>query len=171
MAPGTADEPSTSTSSAAAETRAQTRESLTDEEFVKKAAAANASEIAASQVALEKAQNPAVKTFAQQMINDHTKAGDQLKTLASSKGYKVPDEPDTMHKAAMLKLKAKSGDSFDQAYTDQMRKDHAMAVELFSNAANSSQLDPDLRQFAKQTLPTLQHHRQLAMQSLPKSGG
>lgn len=152
-------------------TRADQRESLSSEEFVKKAAAANQSEIAASQLALEKAQSPAVKTFAQQMIDDHTKATEQLKTLASSKGYKVPDEPDAMHKAAMMRLRAKSGNSFDEAYTDQMRKDHAKVVELFSNAANSSQLDPDLRQFAKQTLPTLQHHNQVAMKDLPKTGG
>jgi putative membrane protein len=164
---GTRDESTPST----ADTRAEKRESLTSEEFVKKAAAANMSEIAASQVAIEKAQSPAVKTFAQQMITDHTKASEQLKTLASSKGYKVPDEPDMMHKAAMVKLKAKSGDSFDQAYTEQMRKDHATAVELFSNAANSSQLDPELRQFAKQTLPTLQHHKQVALQTLPNTGG
>ena len=140
-------------------------------EFVKKAAAANASEIAASRLALEKGQDPSVKSFAQQMIDDHTKAGGQLKTLASSKGYEMSDEPDMKHKTAMTELKAKSGESFDKAYTEQMRKDHAAAVELFSKAANSSQVDPELRQFAKQTLPTLQHHKQVAMQSLPKTGG
>ena len=143
---------------------------MTSEEFVKKAAEANASEIA-SRLALDQAQDPAVKSFAQQMINDHTKAGEQLKTIANSKGHQVPDSADMTHKTAILELKAKSGHAFDTAYTEQMRRDHANAIELFSNAANSSQLDPESRQFAKQTLPTLQHHPQLAMQDLPKAGG
>lgn len=168
-APGASRMPSTSDTTTT--TRSQASESLTSAEFVKKAAAANASEIAASRLALEKAQDPSVKSFAQQMIDDHTKAGEQLKTLASSKGFEVSDEPDLKHKTEAVALKAKSGESFDKAYTEQMRKDHTAAVELFSNAAKSSQIDPELRQFAKQTLPTLQHHKQVAMQSLPKTGG
>jgi putative membrane protein len=39
-----------------------------------------------------------------------------------------------------------------------MVKDHENVVQLFQTAANDTTLDPELRSFAKKTLPTLQEH-------------
>lgn len=140
---------------------AESNSNISSQEFVKKAAEANLAEVKTSQLALEKAQSPEVKSFAQRMIDDHQKAGSELQSLAQSKNLKVPDDTDMKHKAAMKMLQAKSGESFDSAYIDQMNKDHEKAIKLFQSAANSSKVDPDLKQLASKVLPTLEQHHQL----------
>jgi putative membrane protein len=130
------------------------------QQFVTKAAQANVAEIKTSQLALSKSQDPQVRKFAQEMIDDHTKANQQLSTLAGGKNLKVPDDTDVMHKTSMKMLESKSGASFDKSYISQMEKDHKKTVELFRDASNSSKVDPDLKSFASSTLPTLQHHEQ-----------
>jgi putative membrane protein len=129
--------------------------------FVTKAAQANLAEIKTSQLALEKAQSPDVKSFAQRMIDDHQKANSELQSIAQSENLKVPDDTDMKHKAAMKMLQAKSGTGFDSAYIDQMNKDHDKTIALFQSAANSSKVDPQLKQFASKTLPILEQHHQL----------
>jgi putative membrane protein len=134
---------------------------LTSKAFVKRAAQSNFAEIKVSQLALSKTQNPDVRSFAQQMIDDHSKANSQLAQLAKTKNLKVPDEPDMMHKASMKLLQAKSGESFDSAYIEQMNKDHQKTIDLFQSAASSSKVDPDLQALASKTLPILEQHHQL----------
>ena len=84
----------------------------------------------------------------------------QLTALAKSKGLTVPTKLDAQHEAMVKALSAKSGAAFDSAYADHMAKGHTKAVALFESASQSS--DADLAAFAKQTLPTLQQHEQLA---------
>lgn len=64
-----------------------------DKSFLTDAAHAGHAEIDASKLALEKSNNPAVKSFAEKMIADHGKVGDELKALAATKNVSVPDEP------------------------------------------------------------------------------
>src|SRR3954447_10075822 len=64
---------------------------ITDpQDFATKAGAAGMFEIQSSQLALSKSQNADVKAFAQKMVDDHTKAADELKTAAASQGVTVP---------------------------------------------------------------------------------
>src|SRR5689334_8383477 len=76
---------------------------IDSKQFVTKAAQGNLAEIKTSQLALEKAQSPEVKSFAQRMIDDHQKASSELESIAQAKNLKVPDDTDMMHKAAMKK--------------------------------------------------------------------
>jgi putative membrane protein len=137
---------------------------MSSQDFVKHAAQANLAEIKVSQLALEKAQSPDVKQFAQKMIDDHTKASSELAQLAMSKNLKVPDDTDMMHKASMKMLQAKSGDSFDSAYMEQMNKDQQKVIDMFQSASTSHKVDKDLQAFASKTLPKLQQHHQLVAQ-------
>jgi putative membrane protein len=139
-------------------------ENLTSEDFVKHATEANLAEIKVSELALTKAQNPDVKKFAQHMIDDHTKANSELAQVASSKHLKVPDDTDMMHKSSMKLLQTKSGANFDSAYMEQMKKDHAKAVELFRSASTSAKLDPELQKLASKLLPKLEQHEQMVSQ-------
>lgn len=132
----------------------------TSQQFVTQAAEANLAEIKTSQLALSKSQDAQVRNVAQEMIDDHTKANQQLATLAGQKSLKVPDDTDMTHKATLKLLQAKSGESFDKSYIDQMQKDHQKAVALFRDASRSPKVDADLKAFATSTLPTLQHHEQ-----------
>jgi len=133
--------------------------------FVKKAALDGMTEVQLGKIALSKSQDPAIRKFAQQMVDDHTKANEQLASIAKSKGFDVPKELDAEHKAVIQSLNAKSDQAFDTAYAEAMNKDHAQAVALFEGASKST--DSDLAGFARKTLPTLNEHKQMA-HALPK---
>jgi putative membrane protein len=134
------------------------------EDFVKHAAQSNLAEIKVSELAQQKAQSADVKKFADQMVQDHTKANEELAQIAKSKNLKVPDDTDMMHKASMKMLQGKSGASFDTAYMEQMDKDHQKAIELFQSASSSPKVDKELQAFATKTLPKLQQHHHMVAQ-------
>ncbi|MGS1010080.1 DUF4142 domain-containing protein [Achromobacter anxifer] len=132
-----------------------------DRDFLENAAQAGNLEIAGSKLALEKARDPDVKAFAQKMVDDHGKAGQQLATLAQSKGYQAPTEPSLIQQAKLKALGLRD-DSFDKAYVDEIGVSaHQDAVKLFEKASNDVK-DPDAKQFAIETLPILQQHLEMA---------
>jgi putative membrane protein len=132
-----------------------------DTAFVQKAAIAGMTEVQASKIALEKSTDANVKSFAQHMIDDHTKAGDALKAAAMQEGLSVPNALDTEHKQVVDKLSGLSGANFDKAYKTQMLADHKEAVALFSNESRDS-AQTAVDKFAADTLPTLQSHLKMA---------
>ncbi len=71
-----------------------------DEMFAKKAAAGGMAEVAAGDTAQKMGANDAVKKYGQQMTVDHTKANDELKSLASAKKIELPTVPDPAHHVA-----------------------------------------------------------------------
>src|SRR5688572_21221293 len=107
---------------------------LTTEEFVTKASVSNLFEIESSKLALEKATDPKVKAVAQQMITDHTKAGENLK--AAVQEAKLPSALiatalDDKHLEKMADLREETGEDFDEEYIDQQEDAHDKAVKLF----------------------------------------
>ena len=136
--------------------------SARDSAFMKQAAQNNSMELVASQGALTKATSPDIKTFAQHMIDDHTKAGEELKALASSKGVEVSDKPSIAQSAKIKLLDAMSGASYDKRYAAMVGVSaHQDTVKLFQKASTGSK-DADVKAFATKTLPTLQHHLEMA---------
>jgi putative membrane protein len=132
-----------------------------DRQFVSAAASGGIAEVQTAQLAEQQGSKSQVKSFAQKMIDDHTKANQQLASLASQMGVTPPTEPDAKEKAAAAKLKALNGTAFDRAYVRQEIQDHKETIALFQKEAKSGQ-DPQLKQFASQTLPTLQEHLKMA---------
>lgn len=128
-----------------------------DTDFVKKAAKGGLAEVQMGRLAVQKGASPEVKAFGNQMIRDHSKANEQLSSLAASKGVKLPDSKSFSEDVSMAHLKMLSGKSFDEAYIKMMVDDHKEDVADFQKAAQYSQ-DPDVKQFASKTLPTLQGH-------------
>jgi putative membrane protein len=139
---------------------AAAKEGATPEKFVKAAAQDGMAEVELAKLALTRSNNDEVKKFAQKMQQDHTRADQQLASIAQTKGITVPTKLDAKHEALVKSLGAKSDAAFDAAYAKHMAKDHAKAVSLFQAAANSS--DQDLAGFAQKTLPTLEVHKQMA---------
>ena len=133
-----------------------------DDAFVQNAAMGGLAEVEAGGLAQQRGSSDAVKQFGTQMVTDHTKANDELKTIASSKSIQVPDAPDAKHQAAKTALAAKSGRSFDQAFKAQMVADHKATIALFERESKSGS-DPDLKAFATKTLPDLRGHLKMAM--------
>ncbi|MCW7539245.1 DUF4142 domain-containing protein [Aquabacterium sp. A7-Y] len=135
-----------------------------DVAFLKQAAQNNHAEVESSKVAQTKASHADVKAFAARMIEDHTKAGDELKALAASKGVEVPDEASVMQKAKTKVLSAMDGDKFDRRYVDEMGVDaHQETIKLFTRAAAEAK-DAEVKAFAGKTLPSLQHHLKTAQE-------
>jgi putative membrane protein len=128
--------------------------------FVKKAAVAGLTEVEAAKLALAKSQDPSIRSFAQRMVTDHTKANVELSGIASAKGLDAPKKPDAEHQAMLDALASKSGKEFDREYSQHMNMDHSKAIALFEGASKSS--DPELAGFAKKTLPTIKEHKKLA---------
>jgi putative membrane protein len=128
--------------------------------FVKKAAVAGLTEVEAAKIALSKSQDPTIRSFAQRMVTDHTKANTELAGIASAKGIDAPKKPDAEHQAMLDKLASKSGAEFDREYSQHMNMDHSKAIALFEGASKSS--DTELAGFAKKTLPTIKEHKKLA---------
>jgi putative membrane protein len=133
-----------------------------DKSFMTDAAESGHAEINASKIALEKNRSPAVKDFAEAMIGDHTTVGDALAKLAASKNLTLPDGPSVMQKTKIAVLSKLDGATFDKQYAGIIGVSaHEDAVKLFKDAAANAK-DPDVKQFASETLPKLQHHLEMA---------
>ena len=140
-----------------------------DKAFVKKALEGNIGEIEMGKLALQKSSDDQVKQFAQRMVDDHSKMQDQLKPAAEQMGVKVPDGPSKGQMKSMDKIKALSGDAFDQAYIKDMVKDHKSDDSDFKLEAQSTQ-NPQLKQMVMQSDQTIESHLQ-QIEQIAKSKG
>jgi putative membrane protein len=132
-----------------------------DVRFIMAASAAGQTEILASRMAASHTQSTDVQSFAQTMINDHTKANDELLSLAKKDGYSVSSTPTEAQESALSQLEPLKGADFDKAYAAMMVKDHQGAVSLFQSEASSGS-NSDIKSFAAQTLPVVEHHLTMA---------
>ncbi len=129
-----------------------------DEKALKDMAQANMAEVEAGNLALQKSQNPEVRAFAQQMVDDHSKGLDEVKAVAQAKGVTLPTELDAKHKAMGKKLAAQSGDRFDRAYVEQAgAKSHREAKAIVAKAQSGGK-DPDVKAVAAKLQPTIDQH-------------
>ncbi|MBV9443257.1 MAG: DUF4142 domain-containing protein [Acidobacteriaceae bacterium] len=128
-----------------------------DTAFAIKAAQGGLAEVKLGQLAVEKAANPDVKAFGQQMVDDHTKANDQLKSVAQGENMTLPADLDAKQQAMYDKMSKMSGADFDKAYVKDMVKDHEEDVKEFKKESTNGK-DPQIKSFATQTLPVLQGH-------------
>ncbi len=128
-------------------------------EFINKVAVANQFEIDTSQLALKYAKGSDVKTFAQHMIDDHTKAGEDFKEALKQAQITSPAEGlDLAHKAKYAKLRVFTTEKgFDASYISTQLEAHKEAVALFKDYAANGET-PAVKEFATKTLPTLEHH-------------
>ena len=141
-------------------------------------------EVELAKLAKEHASNADVKAFAQMMIDDHTKAGDQLKQIATQ--YAIPQDDakvDDKHQNLMDKLSKLNGMDFDKEYMSAMVDDHQDAVQDLRSRADEDRslsdrvtgknpenpaavkpeqadnhVDAAINQWAANTLPTIEHH-------------
>jgi len=133
-----------------------------DKTFASKAAQAGHAEVEAGKIATSRSSNPEVKKFAEQMITDHSKAGQELEQISRAKGVTLPAEPDAAHKKLAARLQTLEGPAFDRVYISEAGvKDHAAVVKLFQTQTKNGK-DAELKGFAEKTLPTIQHHEQMA---------
>lgn len=132
------------------------------EDFVTEAAKGDMFEIASSKLALERS-DEATKTFAQQMIDDHTKTSSELKALVADHNIdvKLPTEMTAVEQKMLTKLHGLQGSDFTKRYQADQVEAHKNAVDLFKRYANGGD-QADVKAWAASTLPTLQHHLDMA---------
>lgn len=138
-----------------------------DKMFLHDALQGGMAEVQLGQLALQKSSNDDVKQFAQKMVDDHTKLGDQLKPIAEQMQVKIPDSPSRKDKATMAKLEALNGDAFDKAYIKDMVKDHEKDQKDFKREASAA-TDPQLKQVVSQGEQVITEHLQMAKQIAQK---
>jgi putative membrane protein len=154
---------------AGAQAPAGAQQSKGDETFASEAAIAGMAEVELGKMATQQGSHAKVKSFGQQMVADHSKAGDELKGIAKSKGMTLPTSLDPMHQATRDRLAKLSGSEFDRAYMDAMVMGHQTVAKNVMTEANSGS-DPQLKAFAAKILPTVQSHLKMA-QELQKEVG
>ena len=134
-----------------------------DAQFAMKAAQGGVAEVQFGQLAESKGTSDAVKEFGKRMVNDHSKAGEQLKQVAQQENLNLPMEMSKMDKASYELLSKLSGAEFDREYAKMLVKDHEKDVAEFQKESQDGK-DEAIKNFAAQTFPTLQEHLQLAKQ-------
>lgn len=138
-----------------------------DTHFVKKAAEGGLAEVELGKLAEQKAGNEQVKKFGERMVNDHSKANEQLKDVAQQEHIELPSHLSAKDQATKVRLEKLSGAEFDHAYMNDMVKDHRVDVAEFAHESQSSK-DPAVKNFARQTLPVLRQHLQIAEKLAPE---
>src|ERR1700722_14273002 len=134
-----------------------------DKMFVAKAMQGGMAEVQLGQLTLQKSSDDQVKQFAQHMIDDHTRMGEQMKRVAQQVGVAAPTEPSKKDEQTLAKLQALSGPAYDQAYIKDMVKDHKKDLSDFQMEASSGQ-DAAVKDAATQGGQIISQHLQMAQQ-------
>lgn len=136
--------------------------------YMAMAASSDMFEIESSRLALQMSQNPQVRSFAEMMIADHTRTGNEMRSIAQSLGLPAP--PQMMmpqHRAMLDQLRAATPADFNRAYKAAQIAAHQQALNLHGNYAAQGDT-PALRAFASRVVPTIQMHYNHA-QTLPET--
>ena len=132
-----------------------------DKKFLKDATMSSMTEVEVSKIAMEKASSDEVKQFAKKVVDDHSKATDELKQVAKSQNMEVPEALDSKRQSKVEKLSKLSGADFDKAYVKEQVKNHEKDVRAFQMAAENG-TDPAVKSVAAKLLPDLQQHLAMA---------
>lgn len=133
------------------------RKSEKDAEFVAEAAAINMEEIELGELAQEKGTSQHVKDLGKMMVDEHTKALNDLKALAEQKGITIPSSLTEDGQDAYNDLNEETGKDFDKEYANMMVKGHEKAIDKFEKASSDAD-DMDIRNWAASMLPALHTH-------------
>lgn len=135
--------------------------SPTTADFVKEAALSDMTEIAAAKLGQERG-NAQEKTFADQMITDHTKTSEELLSMTPADAKPaIPSPLDSSSQSKIDKLKDAKPDDFSSDFDSMQVSAHKDAVSLFDRYAKGGD-DPKLKEWAAKTLPALRHHLEMA---------
>jgi putative membrane protein len=133
-----------------------------DAQFLVDAADISMTEIELGKLAESHGTMPEVRELGKTMIADHTKALNEVKSLASKKQITLPTEMSNKSMDAYKMLDTKTGKDFDKDYCDKMVDGHKDAISKFEKAAADSK-DEEIKNWASSTLPTLRKHLDSSM--------
>lgn len=153
-----------------AETRKDDKLARGDRKFIQEAAEAGMYEVEAAKIAASKATDPAVKSYAGMLVDQHSAANNELVQLANAKKVELPAAPPRSKRRDIEKLGKLGGKELDQRFVREVGiKDHQQDIRKFEKAGKDVK-DPELKAWIEKTLPHLREHL-AAAQKLPQSGG
>jgi putative membrane protein len=132
-----------------------------DADFAVAAADGGQLEVQLGQLALKNSSNTEIKKFGQSMIDDHSRANEELKALARQKGITLPIALSDKNQKDYEDLAKKTGLEFDKAYCEFMVKDHKEDIDEFKKEAEKG-TDPEIKAWAQGKIATLEHHLMMA---------
>lgn len=138
----------------------ESKQTIDDATFARKAAEGSAMEIALADLALAQSRDEAVRDYAEQIKKDHSAAQAELVKISEGAGVQVAKPLDDDRSGMTERLAKLDGHEFDLAYTTAMVKEHQRDVEFFSAKARAS--DGDLSAFAQKMVPVLSAHLETA---------
>jgi putative membrane protein len=106
----------------------------------------------AARDALPQLKKPELKRIAEMLVTDHGSANERLAKIAEAKGWPVPGP-----QAAGAPPSGTASGDFDAKWTADMIAGHERSLALYRAQAQAGE-DKDLRKFARDTLPTIEHH-------------
>jgi len=132
-----------------------------DTTFAQKAAEGNMAEVQLGNLAQQRAENPSVKAFGKRMVEDHTRLNQELQSVASRSGVNLPPTPSTKDQEEYNRLSKLNGADFDHAYIQAMIAAHRADLKEFRRESDQG-TDPEMKDFATKSIPTLEEHLKLA---------
>ena len=129
--------------------------------FIKKAADGGMAEVELGKLAVQNGQRDDVKEFGHQMIADHGKANENLKSVASKLMVTVPEKVREKHQGMIDKMFKMSGMAFDTRYIEEMMADHEKDIAEFEKARGEVTSE-DLKKFIDETIPVMKEHLEMA---------
>jgi putative membrane protein len=132
-----------------------------DKDFAKEATEGGLLEVKLGELAKSRGTTQEVRDLGSQMVSDHSKANNELKTLVASKNISVPTSLNEKGQKCYDKLAKKEGKAFDKAYTHAMVKDHKKVICKFKKEAKKGD-DAELKSWASNTVSTLEHHKEMS---------
>jgi predicted outer membrane protein len=112
-------------------------------DVLEKAAEGGMAEVEFGKLAERNAQSQEVKDFGKRMVDDHSKANDELNQIASQAGAALPTGLSTSDNTTKEHLSKMQGDAFDKAYVRHMVADHQQDVSEFKQETTAGK-DPQL---------------------------
>lgn len=124
---------------------------------MKQIAQSNLNEVAAGKTGVSKAQSPDVKSFAQKMIDEHTKMFEEISALAKRKDVSIPKDANMKDMAQMKLIERKSGADFDREFMEHMVKEHETALKDVEAIAAKAK-DADFKAALQKATPKIKEH-------------
>jgi putative membrane protein len=142
-----------------------TKPSHADTKFMKESAVGGLLEVQLGQLAKQNSVSESIQQFGRQMVNDHGKANEELKSLAAAEGITLPSQLDAKHTKQLQRLQKLVSPEFDREYMKMMLEDHKKDIKAFQHEAQKGD-DPEVKAYAQRTLPTLRAHLSMVQQTL-----
>jgi len=135
--------------------------SSTEKDFAVKAAQGGMAEVELGNLAQQNGASSKVKDFGKRLVDDHTKANNELREIGAREGISLPSDIDSDHRRTTDKLSKLSGAQFDKEFLKEAVSDHKKDIEEFQKEAEKG-ANPALKDFASKYLPVLQDHLNMA---------